>query len=84
MSFNRVFNNILMVFIALSISWYSTCFADNHTGNKIVRLATTTSTENSGLLRYLLPRFTEQTGYTSPCDCCGYWQGIAYGQGWGC
>ncbi|GAB1432953.1 substrate-binding domain-containing protein [Spirochaetota bacterium] len=31
--------------------------------NKIVRLATTTSTENSGLLGYLLPIFTKDTGY---------------------
>jgi tungstate transport system substrate-binding protein len=29
----------------------------------IVRLATTTSTDNSGLLNALLPRFTEETGY---------------------
>ena len=32
--------------------------------NPRVRLATTTSTENSGLLAYLLPFFTEDTGYT--------------------
>lgn len=31
--------------------------------NPRVRLATTTSTENSGLLAYLLPFFTEDTGY---------------------
>ena len=31
--------------------------------NKIVRLATTTSTENSGLLTYLLPSFEKQSGY---------------------
>ena len=31
--------------------------------NKIIRLATTTSTENSGLLAYLLPVFEKQTGY---------------------
>ncbi len=30
---------------------------------KIVRLATTTSTDNSGLLNALLPKFTEDTGY---------------------
>ncbi len=29
----------------------------------VIRLATTTSTENSGLLAFLLPRFTSQTGY---------------------
>jgi tungstate transport system substrate-binding protein len=31
--------------------------------NHVIRLATTTSTENSGLLRYLLPRFEENSGY---------------------
>lgn len=31
---------------------------------KLVRLATTTSTENSGLLATLLPEFTRDTGYT--------------------
>lgn len=31
---------------------------------KIIRLATTTSTENSGLLNYLLPEFKRDTGYT--------------------
>lgn len=31
--------------------------------NPIVKLATTTSTDNSGLLGYLLPEFTEDTGY---------------------
>jgi tungstate transport system substrate-binding protein len=31
---------------------------------KIIRLATTTSTENSGLLDYLLPEFKRETGYS--------------------
>ncbi|MDX1528686.1 MAG: substrate-binding domain-containing protein [Gammaproteobacteria bacterium] len=31
---------------------------------KIIRLATTTSTENSGLLDYLLPEFKRESGYT--------------------
>jgi len=31
--------------------------------NTIIRLATTTSTENSGLLRYLLPQFEKEAGY---------------------
>jgi tungstate transport system substrate-binding protein len=34
---------------------------NNH--KNIIRLATTTSTDNSGLLNVLLPRFTEETGY---------------------
>jgi tungstate transport system substrate-binding protein len=32
--------------------------------NPRVRLATTTSTENSGLLSFMLPEFTKDTGYT--------------------
>jgi len=37
----------------------------NNTGNTngIIRLATTTSTDNSGLLSYLLPAFENKTGY---------------------
>ncbi|MCF1437559.1 MAG: substrate-binding domain-containing protein [Shewanella sp.] len=31
--------------------------------NQIVKLATTTSTENSGLLGYLLPKFEQESGY---------------------
>lgn len=31
--------------------------------NQLLRLATTTSTDNSGLLAYLLPSFEQQTGY---------------------
>lgn len=31
--------------------------------DKILRLATTTSTENSGLLKFLLPRFERESGY---------------------
>jgi len=41
--------------------WFSaTLCADD----KTLRLATTTSTENSGLLGELLPAFTQETGYT--------------------
>ena len=50
----RAFNNMLIVFFTVSITWYSSCFADN-ANNQIIRLATTTSTDNSGLLRELLP-----------------------------
>lgn len=39
----------------------STAYAE---GSKLIRLATTTSTDNSGLLDFLLPQFTRDTGYT--------------------
>jgi len=37
--------------------------AKSNSDNKIIKLATTTSTENSGLLRYLLPEFEKDRGY---------------------
>ncbi len=49
---------INLLFFALSF----TAFADSDRDNTI-RLATTTSTENSGLLDDLLPRFKAATGY---------------------
>lgn len=63
MFFNRVFNNILIAFFVISMLCYSSCFAANDSNNKIIRLATTTSTVNSGLLRDLLPHFSKQSGY---------------------
>ncbi len=38
-------------------------YASTHAGDRVIRLATTTSTENSGLLRVLLPPFERHTGY---------------------
>jgi tungstate transport system substrate-binding protein len=42
----------------------SPAFAKTSTDNKTIKLATTTSTENSGLLKYLLPEFEKDSGYT--------------------
>jgi len=50
------------VLLFLTFIFSFTIFADN-TENNLIRLATTTSTENSGLLRYLLPQFEKDTGY---------------------
>jgi tungstate transport system substrate-binding protein len=47
--------------------------------NPRVKLATTTSTDNSGLLGYLLPEFTEDTGYT--VDVIAVGTGAALGLG---
>lgn len=48
--------------------------------NPRVRLATTTSTENSGLLAYLLPFFTEDTGYTVDVIAVGTGAAIKLGE----
>ena len=53
----------LSLILVVALAWLAPVFADNDTRNKIIRLATTTSTENSGLLGFLLPHFTEYSGY---------------------
>ena len=47
---------------------------------QVLRLATTTSTENSGLLRSLLPRFTERTGIRVQVLAVGTGQALRLGQ----
>jgi len=57
---------MLKTFLPLFISTFlfiSPAFAKTSTDNKTIKLATTTSTENSGLLKYLLPEFEKDTGY---------------------
>ena len=55
--------SFLSLILTLSLAWLTPVSAANDSQTKIIRLATTTSTENSGLLGLLLPRFTRQTGY---------------------
>ncbi len=60
----RTFLSITTLFI-ISISLFiSPTFAKSSIDEKIIKLATTTSTENSGLLKYLLPKFEKDSGYT--------------------
>ena len=57
---------ISIILIALAVLYIRPVFSDSHVASKtdrIIRLATTTSTENSGLLAYLLPEFEHKTGY---------------------
>ncbi len=55
--------SFLSLILTLSPAWLTPVSAANDAPSKIIRLATTTSTENSGLLGFLLPQFTQQTGY---------------------
>lgn len=48
--------------------------------NPVIRLATTTSTENSGLLDDILPHFTAETGYTVEVVAVGTGQALALGR----
>lgn len=57
-----IFTLLLSLFLSAFLS-INTAFAKDVADNKVIRLATTTSTENSGLLKNLLPEFTKATGY---------------------
>ncbi len=60
---NKLLNIALIAIITLSAMVTSANTASAQDENKTVRLATTTSTDNSGLLDYLLPQFTRDSGY---------------------
>jgi tungstate transport system substrate-binding protein len=51
-----------------------------HADTKTLRLATTTSTDNSGLLRYLLPDFEKETGYKVHVVAVGTGKALRMGQ----
>ena len=51
---------------------------------QVIRLATTTSTENSGLLDNILPQFEQDIRLPGTCDRRWYRQSVAYGQGRRC
>lgn len=52
---------IFCLFLFLLLPFFVNA-ADNNS-REVIRLATTTSTENSGLLRHLLPAFEQQSGF---------------------
>jgi len=54
-------NRLLFLFLSLIFSTSLLAGPQNH--SRVIRLATTTSTENSGLLHYLLPLFEKESGY---------------------
>lgn len=67
---------ILLVFIAI----VNTQCVKQDTVNRSIRMATTTSTENSGLLDYLLPQFTEATGIEVHYVAVGTGQALKIGR----
>ena len=60
---NLRLKTLLILVLSVFCSWQAMVQAAQADRSKTIRLATTTSTENSGLLRSLLPRFTSDTGY---------------------
>lgn len=54
---------ILVILLGVFLATVGLAAGAHAAEEKIIRLATTTSTENSGLLEYLLPEFKRETGY---------------------
>lgn len=53
----RTINWLLVIALSLFLTMQS------HAGDKLIKLATTTSTDNSGLLKAILPDFEKSSGY---------------------
>jgi len=69
--------------LAFSLALLRPGFADTDIiddSNRIIRLATTTSTDNSGLLSYLLPKFEDKTGYRVHVIAVGTGKAIRMGR----
>lgn len=70
---------LLAVLLALTMLFaFAACGGGNSTdgnapadGNKVIRMSTTTSVNDSGLLPYLLPVFEAKTGYTVEVQSAG-------------
>lgn len=67
--------NILILLIPLSLQ-----AADSQSLNKLIRLATTTSVANSGLLDYLLPFFLKQHSYDIKITTVGSGKALRMGR----
>jgi len=70
---------LLTLVLSTLFTWHGVVQAAE-TDNKIIRMATTTSTENSGLLKYLLPKFTQATGYDVHVIAVGTGKALRMGQ----
>ncbi len=63
---------LLAVLLALTMLFaFAACGGTGENENKIIRMSTTTSVNDSGLLPYLLPVFEEATGYTVEVQSAG-------------
>jgi len=74
MRLSRIFSLIFLIAAA------SVLLSPAHAEQKILRLATTTSTDNSGLLKYLLPVFEKNSGYKVQVIAVGTGKALRMGQ----
>ncbi|MBU1341297.1 MAG: substrate-binding domain-containing protein [Proteobacteria bacterium] len=69
-----VFPGILAVIVIIILA------ISAHAGNKSLMMATTTSTDNTGLLEYLMPHFEKQTGIAIKWTATGTGKALKLGQ----
>jgi len=74
MKFNKI--NLIKLLVVLKCFFVTTGFDSA----KNIRLASTTSTENSGLLKYLIPFFEKKTGYRVNVIVAGTGQALRMGR----
>lgn len=78
---SRLIMNFFLTLFFLTIFCCSASASDiTDNANKTIRLATTTSTANSGLLSYLLPFFKEKTGYSVHVIAVGTGKALRMGE----
>ncbi len=71
---------LLFAITLLILSTSSAAYSKTDGDSNIIRLATTTSTENSGLLHYLLPEFEKDSGYKVHVISVGTGKALRMGQ----
>lgn len=78
----RKSNRSIIITLALALVGFVGCTSDNVKvgDNGSIILATTTSTENSGLLDYILPHFEEETGIEVKVVAVGTGKALQMGQ----
>ena len=80
---NLMKSTISIFLMVVSLLYLRPGFTDTNSVDKssrIIRLATTTSTDNSGLLSYLLPAFENKTGYRVHVIAVGTGKAIRMGR----
>jgi tungstate transport system substrate-binding protein len=77
--FSKPVFTLVLAFVFISPLGFAT-EADVQEENSMILMATTTSTENSGLMDYLAPYFTEDTGYSIKIISTGTGKALKMGQ----
>lgn len=66
--------------LATSFLFGAAAHADDKPANMVIKMATTTSTENSGLLKDILPKFETKTGYSVQVIAVGSGKALKMGE----